>query len=203
MSASVIHIVVQIVGGAFAVASVVWAIAEHRRYGDRVPLVKPLDLRALGIGLGWMLLLVPILYVIFAFELIPKGSPVLFAAMLGWVSVASIAGLMAVLARLQGRFALGWLTFVDEQTLRLEADGLDETVVLRPGAVRAYLCESAQQSLRFDIAHGDRTLHLMVMVPITEFGLAKEGVMVEACGPTLGFANKRFCRLVRPFVTKE
>lgn len=196
------YLVTQLVGSALATGAVAWAVLEHRRSRSRVPLIVPLDLRLVGAVLGWMLLLVPVFYAIFAFELIPKGSPLLFSAMLGWTSVGFVASLMALLARLQRRRALGWLTFVDEKTLRVETDGSDETVVLHPGSVRAYFTEKPQW-LQFEIDHGERTLHLVSMVPIRELDLATEGVVVEARGPAIGASARRFCGFVRPYVTKD
>ena len=51
-----------------------------------------------------------------------------------------------------------------------------------------------------EISHGDRTLHLVVMVPLRELHLAQEGVVVEPQGPTLAFQSRRLCDLVRPYV---
>jgi hypothetical protein len=130
---------------------------------------------------------------------VPKGSPLAFASALGAMAIGSVAFLMAGLVLLQRRLAAGWVTRVDDKTLRLQLDDLDDTVPLAPGKVVARLTPK-NQWLRFDITHQGRTLQLLVMVPPTQVGLAVKGEVVEFVGAPLGGSGRRFCSWMRPYI---
>jgi hypothetical protein len=195
------YLIAQGVGFAAAAASIAWAVAVHR-VRARVPLIGGVDLRYLPAIVGWMALMVLSFVVVFGYELVPRDSPGLFAAMLGWITIGFIAGLFALIATLQRRFAVGWLTFVDDRTLRVEGNGSAETIVCSPGSVAAFLTER-EYFLEFQFQHEDGTLHLVVLVGLAGLGLAREGVVVRSEGPQVGISGRRFCRWVRPYVATE
>lgn len=64
---------------------------------------------------------------------------------------------MTALVHLRHRLAAGWIIRVDDQTLRLHLDDLDDTILLKPGSVVARFT-TKNHWLRFDIFHGHRNL---------------------------------------------
>lgn len=195
------HLLTQVVLFSAMAASLWWVVSANRRDPDRFPLVAPLDPRFLVLIVPWFLLVVGSLWVISAQGLVPKGSTLLFATALGALVIAAVAALMAALVHMQHRLAAGWIIRVDDQTLRLQLDDLDDTILLKPGSVVARLT-TKNQWLRFDISHGHRTLQLLVMAPLSELTLAAPGDVVEFIGAPLGGSSRRFCRWMRPWVKR-
>ncbi len=193
------YLLTQVVLFALMVGSIVWAVRSNRADPDRFPLVAPFDLKLLALIVPWLLGVAGVMWVILWQELVPRGSPLLFATALGMLSVGAIAALMGGLVRMQRRIAAGFVIRVDDNTLRLQLDDIDDTIPLRPGSVIARFT-SRNQWLRFDIAHGERTLQLLVMVPLGYLNLAKEGEVVEFIGAPLGGSSRRFCAWMRPWI---
>lgn len=193
------QVLTQAVLFALMVASIVWVVRENRRFPDRFPLVAPLDPRFLALVVPWLLVLGGVFWLIVSQELIPKRSPLWFGTALSMVALGSIAALMGALAVLQRRLAAGWIIREDDQTLRLKLDDVEETVPLRPGSVVARFTPK-NQWLRFDIAHGERTLQILVMVPLGYLNLAKAGEVAEFIGAPLGGSSRRFCMWMRPWI---
>ena len=184
---------------ALMVASIVWVVRENRKDPDRFPLVAPLDPRLLAMIVPWLRVLVGAFWFIFSQGLIPKGSPLWFGTAVLMASFAAIAALMGSLTVLQRKLAAGWIIRQDDQTLRLLLDDVDDAIPLKPGSVVAHLTPK-NQWLRFDIRHGERTLQLLVMVPLGYLNLAKPGEVVAFAGAPLGGSSRRFCMWMRPFI---
>ncbi len=98
------------------------------------------------------------------------------------------------------------LVFVDDRSFRVVTPDADELVVLEPGSVGATIVGNGvagPQWLQLDIAHGGRTLHLLVKPGLgVGWDLAPKGKhwFAEYRGGLLLAQNKRFIELVRPFV---
>ncbi len=193
------HLLTQLVLFALTAGAVVWAVRVNRSDADRFPLVAPLDPRLLALIVPWLLLVAGGGWVLFSQELIPKGSPLLFTTAVGMLAVGSIAALMAALVLMQRKLAAGFVIRVDDDTLRLKLDDIDDEFPLKPGSVVARLTPR-NQWLRFDITHGGRTLQLLVMVPPTQVTLARPGEVVEFIGAPLGGSGRRFCAWMRPWI---
>lgn len=195
------YVITQLVLLGLAGLGVLWALKSHRLMTrTRIPLSYGLDLRHVAVGLVWLVALVPVAYVIFANELVPKGSPLIFTSTLLLLSAACIGCMMASITRSQLALAKGWLTLVDDSTLLFEAEGATREIALGPGSVDVAFIDGKPQWLQFTLTDGDTEVNLFAMVRMRDLALAREGVLVAPRGMMLAHAAT-FCDHVRPFVS--
>lgn len=200
------HIITQAAGASAAGLCVWWAVMEMRRdwSSKRIPLLPgPLSGRMLLVVLGALASLVPIFYAILVFELVPKGSPVSFAAMLAWLSAGFIGALLAAGSRQIRSGAAGWLTVLGDDTLRVAADEGAITLKLRAGSVRMYFIDGPPQYVQLRLSDGDQAAHLWGRIAIRDMKLVTQGQLVPAQGLMIGSSMRPLCNWLRPFVTTE
>ncbi len=197
---SATHIATQLAVGLGAAAAVVWAFREANADRDRIPLSHGVGLGAVGTGLLVVALSIPLLYGVFAAELIPKGSPLAFIAFLGSFAVANVAAMFAAIIRYNRRHAAGWLTLEGEGRLHVQAGDVDESVALEPGSVRVFPVAGKPQHLQFHLPlAGGRTLLLLAMVPIKDLSMAEQEKLAEPQGLLLA-SGRHFVDAVRPYL---
>lgn len=191
-------------GVLLSAATIAWVLFEYRRYLHRAPLLFPFNWRLLLVALGWTIALVPAAYLmISALPKSPKLGALEFAGVLISFGVVSIGVLIALLTRLSGTFAVGWISFLDESSFVLEHEGKIEPIRLRPGCVRVALLPNPNH-LQLEIRHGEEMIHLWVSARIRDLKLASKGFVLESPqGPALGYQRGRFMDLVTPFIETE
>lgn len=200
------HLVTLALGTAAAALAIAWAVREVRldSRAKRYPLMRgPLSAGLFVTALLPFAALVPTLYAIFTLELVPKGSPGMFVAMLAWVSAATIASILALITRRSRREALGWLTLLGDDSLRIERAGESLTVTLRPASVRIYFLIDGPQYAQFELRDGEVTAHLWGMLAMRDFKLVTEGYNVPAQGLMVGGSTRALCELLAPYVTRD
>jgi hypothetical protein len=201
-----LQIVTLVFGLAIAAASVAWARTELKR--DKESRRFALISGPFGGGTFWVvipavLLLVPLLYVVFAFELVPKGSPALFAFTLGWLAVALIATIIAGVAVQVRRNALGWITLVGDDTLQVEADGKSATLRLQAGDVRLFFISPEGRYVQIVIETDAARLKVWGMISLKGIKDVTEGGFVAAEGLMLAGAFEPFRKWLSPYIVKD
>lgn len=195
-----------VVGLCAAAASVWWAVVEVRRDARArrfVLMCGPLSLGLFLTAFVPIVALIPVLYGIFSQELVPKGSPGLFAAMLAWVSVTTIASMIALITLRGRREALGWITLLTDDTLRVDAEGSALTLTLRPRSVRIYFLASSPQYALLSLRDGETEVRVWGMLPLRDFHLVTEGHLVAAQGLMVGGSLRPLCAWLTPYVAKD
>src|SRR5688572_19767933 len=155
------HVITQVVGTAVAVLLVRWGWKEFRRdWHDhrRLPLVTGpyMGGRTALVTLAAIAALVPILFGVFYFELVPKHNGAAFAAMLAWVSIGLVFVLLGATTRQARLSAKGWITLVGDGAVRIDADGASVTLNLRPGSASLRFVDSGAgpQYVQLDLDDG-------------------------------------------------
>lgn len=182
-----------------AAVCVAWAFVEARRDPERIPLTRGVSLASVVVALLVLVPTVPVLYVILRYELIPRGSPLAFTVFLGATATATIAAMIAVITIHTRRVAAGWLVIEGRDRFRVVAPGVDETVTLGPGVIRAFPVEGKPEYLQFQIISRGGTLLLLALVAMKDHSLAEQDRAVAPAGLVLA-SSRRFCDLVRPHV---
>jgi hypothetical protein len=186
-----------------SIAAVLWAVREHRAFATRWPLAIP-SARHLAISIvcGVALLVAPVLAIVPVAMSLPK-SALVFVGMMTYATVVALGSILAVLARLQSHWAVGWIEPLDDRSFVLHADGNTQTVTLAPGRAHAFAL-SDPQHLQLLIEHGDHTLHLVVPAGIRGARLARDGIVMDPPrGHRIAAGARRFLRLVAPYVDRE
>lgn len=193
-----------VVGLVLAGAAVRWAAIEVRRDKAlrRFALISgPYAGGTLVVVAAVVILLPAIFYVVLSNELVPKGSPFLFALMLGWISVASVAGIIAGVAIQVRRNAAGWLTLVGDDTLRVETEGTTATVKLAAGGARLFFID--ERFVQFVICDDAATLTVWGMISIRGLKDVTEGGRVEARGLMLAGSAEPLRKWLSPYIAKD
>jgi hypothetical protein len=193
------------VGLGLAGLSVAWARVQLRRDGaHRHALISG----PYGGGTVWVVViaiaaLVPLLYVVFAFELVPKGAPGLFALTLGWVCVAWIAAIFAGVAIQVRRNAAAWLTRVGDDRLCLEQQGITTTVKLQAGGARLFFVAGGPQYVQFLVSDDTHKITFWGMVGLRGLRDVTEGAPVQAQGLMLAGSAEPLRKWLAPYITKS
>lgn len=185
--------------------SVAWARAQLRRDG---PHRHALISGPYGGGTLWVVViaiiaLVPLLYVVFAFELVPKGAPWLFTLTLGWVCVAWIAAIFAGVAMQVRRNAAAWLTLVGEDQLCLEQHGTTTTVKLQAGGARLFFVAGGPQYVQFLVSDDSHKITFWGQVGLRGLRDVTEGAPVQAQGLMLAGSAEPLRKWLAPYITKS
>jgi hypothetical protein len=192
-----------LIGLALAVLAVRWAVLESRR--DRQLSRFALISGPYGGGTFWVVipavvLSVAVMYLVFGFELVPKGSPWIFTLSLGWISVALIAAIFAGVAIQVRRNALGWVTLIGKDTLQLEAEGVTTVLTLRPGAVKLYPVHANPQFVQFVITDGEQVAAVWGMVSIRGLKDLTEDYAMKPHGLMLAGSAERLRVWLKPYI---
>ena len=203
------QIITQLVGTAAALLLIRWGWTEFRRDWKerRLPLVSGpyMGGRTVLISLGTIAALVPIFMAIMAFELVPKGSPLAFFAMLSWLSLGFVFVMMGVISLQARRAAKGWLTLVGDDTVRVEADGSTATLKLRPGAARLRFVAGGVrvQYVQLDLDDGTSRAHVWGMIGVRSLNLVLPEQLPRAEGLMLTSSMSPLCRWLAPYLQKR
>jgi hypothetical protein len=192
-----------LIGLALATLAVCWAVLEIRR--DRQLPRFALISGPYGGGTFWVVipavvLTVVVVYLVFRFELVPKGSPGIFTLTLGWISVALIAAIFAGVSIQVRRNALGWITLIGKDTLQIEADGVTNALTLRPGAVKLYPVHGNEQFVQFVITDGDHVAAVWGMVGIRGLKDLTEDYPMNPHGLMLAGSAERLRVWLKPYI---
>jgi hypothetical protein len=201
-----LQIVTLVFGLALAVACVAWARAELKR--DKASRRFALISGPYGGGTVWVVLpvvvlLAPLFYVLFAFELVPKGSPGLFALTFGWATVACIATIIAGITVQVRRNALGWITLVGDDTLEVEAEGKSATLRLQAGDVRLYFISPEGRYVQIVIDTDAARLKVWGMISLRGIKDVTEGGFVAAEGLMLAGAFEPLRKWLSPYIVRN
>ncbi|HWA72432.1 MAG TPA: hypothetical protein VG937_08865 [Polyangiaceae bacterium] len=193
-----------VVGLMVAALSVGWARAESKRDGpSRYALISG----PYGGGTLWVVLiavaaLVPLLYLLFAFELVPKGAPGLFTLTLGWICAAWVAAIFAGVAIQVRRNAVAWLTVVGDDQLCLEQQGTTTTVKLQAGGARLFFIAGGPQYVQFLVSDEAHKLTFWGQIGLRGFQDVTEGAPVQAQGLMLAGSAERLRKWLAPYIAK-
>lgn len=193
-----------VVGLGLAAISVRWAAIEVRRDKAlrRFALISgPYAGGTLVVVVVAVVLILAVTYAVFAYELVPKGSPLLFTLMLGWICVTSIAGIIAGVAIQVRRNAAGWLTLMGDDMLRLETEGTTETVKLAAGSARLFFID--ERFVQFVVCDDAATLTVWGMISIRGLKDVTEGGRVEARGLMLAGSAEPLRKWLSPYIAKD
>lgn len=192
-------------GVVLAAASVVWAVREHRTItrSNRYPLLDGPPLGgALVIG-GAVVSLTALVIALVVLELLPP-HPALFALSLGWLA-ALFAGSVSALAAIQTRrHALGWVTLIGEDRLRVDTGERSMELHLRPGCVRLLRVPGSptretRPSVQFLLTDGEQKLVMWGQVGVLGLGQVSRGSPIRPLGPMLGTSAEPLRRWLAPF----
>lgn len=203
------HVVTQIIGTGAAALLVRWGWREvHRDWREhrRLALVMGpyIDWRSGASVVGGIAVVVPLLLVVMKLELIPKGSPALFAAMLGWLSLAVVFFTLGIISVQARRYAKGWLTVVGDDTLLVEADGGTATVKLRPGAAIFRFIESGVglQYVQLEVEDGNVRVHLWGMLGLRQLPMVSAERLTQPRGLMVAGSLNPLNRWLSPYLRK-
>lgn len=203
------QIALHLVGTLTALGCVAWAWRASVRdeKPHRFPLIgQAVSLGGVLSGLAILLIAVPVIYAVLVSGLIPRGDPVAFTLMLGWVCIATVSLMIVSIIRHTRRSALGWLTLLGDDRLLVEAAGRSIMVTLRPKSVRVYFVANALnhgQYAQFDVHDGDVVVHFWGTLGLREMDLVTDGVLVRPEGLMVATASGPLCRWLRPYVTTD
>ncbi|HEX2657942.1 MAG TPA: hypothetical protein VHU40_06705 [Polyangia bacterium] len=205
------HVITQGVGSTAALLVIAWGWREFRRdwrEHQRVPLVTGPHMggRTVLGAFAVIAALVPLLYAILKFELVPRQSVPLFVAMLAWTAgtffFASL-GLTVIVAR---RAAKGWLTLIGADTVRIDAEGASVTLRLGPGAARLsfVLTGGGPQYVQLDLEGDAGTrAHVWGMLGLRDLKLVSPGHFVQPQGLMAATSLGPLCRRLAPYLASS
>jgi hypothetical protein len=203
------HVITQLVGAATAVPIVRWGWKEFRRdwaEERRLPLVTGpyLGGRTVLLALGAVAAVVAIVMAIIELQLIPKDSPVLFVAMLVWLSLAFVFGLLGAASIQSRRSAKGWIYVVGDDSLRIDTDGASATLKLRPGTARLRSVHHGRnpQYVQLDLDDGVTRAQVWGMVGIRELKMVGPEARARPQGLMVATSMSPLCRWLAPYLTK-
>ena len=201
------QVITQIVGLTAMALLVPWGVKEARRdwRNRRLPLVPgPFGGGTLLIVLGAFALVAPVLFAIVTWKLIPMGTPAVFVATLGWVSIGFVFGLLGTLSWWMRRKASGWITLIGDDGIRVEANGDAATLTLRPRTANLRFVEGSNpQYVQVDLNDGTHAAHVWGMVGIFDLKLVRSQARVPAQGLMVAASMGRLCRWLTPFLAGE
>ncbi len=144
-------------GLALAAFAAGWAIVEVRRgsTAERLVLVAgPPGNRRAQAAFASVAVAVVLMIAVFALRLVPRGAPLVYAVTLVWITVACVASIIARNAIQIRRSALGSITLIGKDKLRIDAYESTSEFTLVPGSVRLYLVDGAPGAAQFVITEG-------------------------------------------------
>ena len=160
-----------------------------------------LTLKPLLAALACFAALIPILWLVFSMELIPRGSPGHFATFLIAMMIGFVATLLLVTTNVMKRTSLGSLTFIDEATLRVQV--VDVVKELTVSSVRITRTEGSQLATwaAYEVSDGQDTFHFFGQLPIPKWKNI-EGDVQPPQGMLIAGSSQKLFDWVQPFTRR-
>jgi hypothetical protein len=203
------HIITQLVGAAATLPIVRWGWKEFRRdwaEERRLPLVTGpyLGGRTVLLALGAIAAVVPVIIAIIAFQLIPKDSPILFVAMLVWLSLDFVFGILALASIQSRRSAKGWIYVIGDDCLRIDAEGASVSLKLRRGTARLRSVHYGRnpQYVQLDLDDGVTRAHVWGMVGLRELKMVGPEPRARPQGLMVATSMSPLCRWLAPYIAR-
>jgi hypothetical protein len=206
------HIITQVIGTVATVVLARWGWKEFRRdwrQHGRLPLVTGPFIGGWTVVavVGAIALLVLAFVAILNLELVPKGNPGAFVAMLAWASLAFVFLILGLTTLAARRYAKGWITLLGDGSLRVDAGGVSATFKLAPGLATLRFIEvkgdQRFQYVQLDLDDGRQRAHVWGMVGIRDLKLVTKEYVAEAEGLMAATSMGPLCRQLAPYLTKR
>lgn|GEM_PF-5574703 len=181
---------------------------DHRR----VPLLSGPFFSARTLVVVFLQILAPIgamvalLLASLSYDLVPRTNSFAVGATIVWLMLATLAAIIGLLVRQARRLVCGWITAVDEQTLRVDLDGASTTLTLAYGAVRLRPLKRANGSPQYaqlDVKDTAFTLHLWGAVGWRERKLLKDEQAPAPQGLMAAGSIGPLCRWLAPYLSPQ